>query len=129
VASRVRRRRPADNKRALGGSEEDEEEGGAHRAGRPRRRGGRVAGAGAGDQGRGLLDVAGSRRELSVRARCWRGPGLRWGGEGICLLWFPFAVGDEQILGEDALTVQDSKVMDLPSHCWRYDCSRGGLLT
>jgi|UniRef100_A0A804LQM0 hypothetical protein len=52
--------------------EEDEEKGGAqqvHVAGRPHHRGGRAAGAGAGDQGRGLLDVAGGRREPCVGAR------------------------------------------------------------
>lgn len=86
--------------------EEHEEEGGAqqaHVADRPRRRrGGRAAGAGAGDQGRGLLDVAGGRRELGVRARHgdvgdeqaklggrggggWRGVG-RW--RALCALRF-----------------------------------------
>jgi hypothetical protein len=67
--------------------EEDEEEGGAqqvHVAGRPRHRGGRAAGAGAGDQGRGLLDVAGGRREPCVGAR-HGGVGANrrnWGGRG-----------------------------------------------
>lgn len=74
--------------------EEDEEEGGAqqvHVAGRPRRRG-----AGARDQGRGLLDVAGGRCELGVGARhggvvgasCrnWGGGGGGWAGGVLCAL-------------------------------------------
>jgi hypothetical protein len=32
---------------------------------------------------------------------------------------FPFADGDGKILGEDAFTVPNPKVLDLRPHCWR----------
>ena len=32
---------------------------------------------------------------------------------------FPFAVGEEEILGEDAFAVHDPNGLDLRPHCWR----------